>query len=154
MFTKPYMLVWAFFLLVGPVQSLFAQISGGDQLMTVTTAVIGSEPVAVTNTLTTLTYSRVSGQLSKITVTTVCLGQHFTLRVLATGTLTNGTAAPQVTLTNGMAATDFIRDILKTGQKDNNTATLQYTASSTFAQGNSAELGDDVHTVSYTIVAQ
>jgi len=151
MFTKPYTLAWAFLLLVGHVQPLFAQVSGGNPLLTVTTAVIGSEPVAVTNTSTTLAYSK-QGVITKITVATVCAGQRFTLQVLATG-VTKGTAASQVTLTNGMLATDFIRDIPKTGSPSG-TAILQYTASATFAQGNSVELGNDVHSVSYTLVAQ
>lgn len=151
-FTKPKIFAWAFFILVGLVQPLFAQVSGGNPLLTVSTAVMGSEPVAVTNTSTTLAYSREPGHTTKITVATVCTGQHFTLKVLATG-MANGTAAPEVTLTNGMLATDFIRDILKNGNKDN-TAILRYTASATFAQGNTAELGNDVHAVSYTLVLQ
>ena len=32
--------------------------------------------------------------------------------------------------------------------------TLQYTASATFEQGNSLDLGDDIHTVTYTITDQ
>ncbi|HTY57623.1 MAG TPA: hypothetical protein VMF59_02360, partial [Bacteroidota bacterium] len=90
--------------------------------------------------------------ISKITVAASCPGQRFSLSVLATN-LTYGVAAPQVTLFNGMLATDFVKSI-PTGNPLNKTCTLQYTASSTFAQGNSTELGNDVYTVTYTLVAQ
>jgi hypothetical protein len=52
-----------------------------------------------------------------------------------------------------MLATNLITNI-PAGFFNFATATLNYQASATFAQGNSAELGDDVHTVTYTITAQ
>ena len=90
--------------------------------------------------------------ITKITVSTSCPGQRFTLTVLATN-LTYGVAAPQVTLFNGMPATNFVLNI-PTGNPVHKTCTHQYTASATFAQGNSAELGNDVHAITYTLVAQ
>jgi len=72
--------------------------------------------------------------------------------VVATN-VSSGVAAPQVTLSNGMLATDIIRSI-PTGGTLNKSCTLRYTASATFAQGNSTELGTDVHTVTYTLMAQ
>jgi hypothetical protein len=68
--------------------------------------------------------------------------------------VTYGVAAPPVSLTNGMLAVDFITDIPSTGAWTRDTPTLQYTASATFAQGNSAEMGNDLHTLTYTLVVQ
>jgi hypothetical protein len=124
---------------------------GGNPTLNITTGTAGSEPIPVVNTSVTLSYNKQKA-VSKITVQTSCIGQRFTLKVLATG-VSGGVAAPEVTLINGMPATDFIRDIATTGPK-NRSATLQYTASATFSQGNSADLGNDVHTVTYTILAQ
>ncbi|MGH2569282.1 MAG: hypothetical protein ACRDGA_13170 [Bacteroidota bacterium] len=127
-------------------------ISGGNILMNITSAQAGSEPTAVTNTICTLTYRR-QASVSKVTVSTSCPGQKFTLRVVAVNP-TEGVAAPQVTLVNGMLAAALINNIPALPPATNRTCTLSYTASATFAQGNSVELGDDVHTVTYTIVAQ
>ena len=123
----------------------------GNRTLTITTAVIGSEPTPVINN-STLFYKR-RAKIAKVTVRTTCPGQSFSLKVLAVSP-TAGTAAPEVTLTNGMLAVDFIINIPSGSTGAWRTATLRYTASSTFAQGNSAELGNDVHTVTYTLVAQ
>lgn len=134
---------------------LYAQppvkIKGGNVAMTISTGLPGGELVSVVNTSTTLDYRR-ENYLTKITVSTSCPGQDFTLKVVATN-VSAGTAAPEVTLTHGMLAADFITNI---PQRPPNTGscTLQYTASATFAQGSSAEVGNDVHTVTYTILAQ
>jgi hypothetical protein len=61
---------------------------------------------------------------------------------------------PAVALTNGMLAVDFITSIPGAAGWTTVTPTLQYTASATFAQGNSADLGNDVHTVTYTLQLQ
>lgn len=126
-------------------------LAGGNPTIAITTGSPGVEPLPVVNTSTTLQYRRQS-VISKITIKTVCPGQRFNLAALATS-VTKGVAAPEVTLTNGMLDTDFITSIPRTGAV-NATATIRYTASATFAQGNSTELGDDVHTVTYTILAQ
>jgi hypothetical protein len=137
----------------GSLTQLRAQISvqGGNPLMSVTTGTAGAQPVSVTNAATSLRW-RKQNVITKITVSTSCPGQRFTLTVLATN-LTYGVAAPQVTLFNGMPATNFVLNI-PTGNPVHKTCTLQYTASATFAQGNSAELGNDVHAITYTLVAQ
>ncbi|MGB6647310.1 MAG: hypothetical protein WBG01_02095, partial [Bacteroidota bacterium] len=88
----------------------------------------------------------------KISVATICPGQHFTLSVLATNT-NGGIPAPEVQLTDGMLGVDFITDIPPRGAFIS-WCTLGYTASATFEQGNSLELGDDLHTVTYTITDQ
>jgi hypothetical protein len=121
--------------------------------MSITTAVLGQEPTAVTNNQCTLWWLR-QAVVAKITVSTTCSGQRFTLRVLATNLGSgNGTAAPTVMLVSGMPAANFITDIPTTGGLLKSAVPL-YTASATFAQGNSTELGNDVHTVTYTLVAQ
>lgn len=140
----------------GTIRELLAQsvqVQGGNQSLSITTGFAGSEPIAVVNASSSLSFSK-SGAVQKITVQTTCLGQSFTLKVLATNQ-SFGTPAPEVTLTNGMPATDFLNNIPKRPPGPNNgTCDLRYTASATFAQGNSAEEGNDVHTVTYTILAQ
>lgn len=123
----------------------------GNKTVTITTAVIGSEPTPVIDN-STLSYKR-RAKITKVTVGTSCPGQNFTLKVLAVSP-TAGTAAPEVTLTDGMLAVDFIINIPSGSTGTWRTATLRYTASSTFAQGNSAEFGNDVHSVTYTLIAQ
>jgi hypothetical protein len=124
----------------------------GNPTLNITTGAAGSEPIPVVNTATRLRYWR-QAAISKITVRTTCPGQSFTLKVRATG-VTRGVAAPEVTLVNGMLGVDFITNIPSAGAWTSTTPTLRYTASATFAQGNSAEEGNDVHTVTYTIQVQ
>ncbi len=128
------------------------QVNGGNITLAITSGMAGSEPLAVTNTATTLRYRR-ENVATKLTVSTICQGQRFNLKVLATA-VGAGTPAPQVSLVHGMLATDFITGIPTRPPAAFETASLQYTASATFSQGNSSELGDDVHTVTYTLVAQ
>jgi hypothetical protein len=127
-------------------------VRGGNITMNITTGAAGSQPVAVTNTVTTLRYWK-QAQIAKITVSTSCPTQAFNLQVVATG-VTYGVAAPAVSLTNGMLAVDFITNIPRTGTWTRDEPTLQYTASATFAQGNSAELNNDLHTLTYTLLVQ
>ena len=126
-------------------------VNGGNQTMTITTGVAGGQPVSVLNTSCTLSYTRQS-KISKITVATSCPGQSFNLSVVATN-VSRGNPAPQVSLVNGNPATDLVTNIPNSGTR-NSTCTLQFTASSTFSQGNSTELGNDVHTITYTLLAQ
>lgn len=127
------------------------RVTGGDVLIQVTAAIPLPDPLTAENTATRLRWRR-EDQTTKITVSTVCPGQRFGLRVLATA-LSAGVAAPEVTLTNGMPAVDLIVNI-PAGGSNNKSCTLRYTALATYAQGNSAELGNDVHTITYTHVAQ
>jgi hypothetical protein len=129
------------------------QVQGGNQVLQITTALPGTEPTQVVNTSTSLRYRRQS-QMSKITVSSACPGQRFTLRLRAVS-VQDGNPAPSVLLVHGMPATDLIRNIpalvfLPFPRR----ATLEYTASSTFDQGNSTELGVDAHVVTFTLVAQ
>ena len=120
--------------------------------ISIITGTAGGTMTSVVNTTSSIRYTRKS-VIYKITVTTTCPSQAFTLQVLATG-VTRGVAAPTVTLTSGMAAVDFITSIPSAAGWTTATPVLQYTASATFAQGNSAEMNNDVHTVLYTYQAQ
>ena len=133
-------------------QNGIIRILGGNLTMNITTGAAGSQPVADVDVTRTLQYWR-KAAIAKVTVGTSCPTQAFTLRVLATGVV-QGVAAPEVTLTDGMLAVDFITSIPSAGTWTSSTITLQYTASATFAQGNSAELGNDVHSVTYTLQVQ
>ena len=129
------------------------RVQGGNQLLQITTALPGQEPTVAVNTATSLRYRR-QPVTTKITISTNCPGQSFTLRVRAVS-VQDGTPAPAITLTSGMPAVDLIRDI--PGQAVNppiRRATLEYTASATFEQGNSTELGVDAHVITFTHVAQ
>ncbi|HTS00433.1 MAG TPA: hypothetical protein VML00_11805, partial [Bacteroidota bacterium] len=66
---------------------------GGNLLLSVTTGTAGAQPVAVTNTTSSLRW-RKQNVISKITVAASCPAQRFSLAVLATN-LTHGVAAPQ-----------------------------------------------------------
>lgn len=119
--------------------------------MTINTALPGQQPLPIGNTSTGMLF--ITGAATrKISVATICPGQHFTLSVLATNP-SIGIAAPEVQLTDGMLGLDFITEI-PPGLPFLGFSTLQYTASATFEQGNSLELGDDLHTVTYTITDQ
>lgn len=125
----------------------------GNVTMSITTGIPDGQPIPVQDVSARLRY-RKQTEITKITVTTSCPSQHFTLSVSATG-LTDGVAAPEVALVNAMPETDFITDIpARAGGSPQAQCTLQYRASATFAQGNSIDLGPDVHTVRYTLIAQ
>ena len=143
------------FILVSIVSVSSAQLTlrgTANPAINITTGTAGGSMTSVVNTTSQIRYTRQS-VIYKITVRTTCPTQAFTLQVVATG-VTRGVAAPAVTLTNGMSAVDFITSIPSAAGLTTATPTLQYTASATFAQGNSAELGNDVHTVTYTLQAQ
>jgi len=127
------------------------QVQTGPILLSITTAVPGQEPAAVSNSTTRIRFRR-QAVITKLTILTSCPNQQFTLRALATG-ITGGIAAPEVQLVNGMPATDFVIGIPSSGVRWKR-CTVQYTASATFSQGNSVELGNDSYTVTYTIVQQ
>ncbi len=135
--------------ITGSAQSI--QIKGGNVALTISSGTAGAQPVSAVNSSSTLTYKK-QNQVSKITVQTVCLAQSFMLDVAATN-VTGGVAAPSASLVSGNAATDLIRDIPKNGSTTF-TCRLQYTASATFEQGNSSEVANDNHTVTFTIQLQ
>ena len=150
--------IFIFALIVGilsfviKVEAQSLTVVGGNITMTMTTGIAGGQLVNVVNTVTSLSFSKPTVPPAKITAVTSCPGQRFNLELLVINT-TKGVSQPAIMLVNGSPAADIVRDIPKTGAK-NGTCTLQYTASATFAQGNSTELGNDVHTVTFTIQAQ
>ncbi len=123
------------------------QMQGGNPTLTISTALPGGQPLPVQDGSSRV---RVRRQLftQKVTVATNCVGQKFTLRVLIFNNSV-GTPAPEVTLVHNAPAVDIWRNIAW-GFGTWTTADLQYTASATFAQGT----GSDVHTVTYTVLAQ
>jgi len=133
-----------------PAQTIAVQ--GGNQIIKLTGGTPIVDPMVSSNTTCTLQWKRPKNT-AKITVSTICPGQKFTLKVYAINAQ-DGDAAPEVTLTTGMLAVDFVTN-LNGNRTKTYTCTLRYTASATYAQGNSSELGgDDVHTVRYTILEQ
>lgn len=125
----------------------------GNVTLTISTGIPGGQPLPVQDAGARLRFRR-QAVVTKITVVTVCPNQHYSLWVVATG-LTHGIAAPEVLLIDGMPETDFVTDIpARVGGSPQAECVLQYTASATYAQGNSLELGPDVHTVRYTLIAQ
>ncbi len=127
-------------------------VQGGNPIIRMTGGPPIVEPMVSSTTICTLRWKRLK-DTAKIAVSTSCPGQKFTLKVFAIN-VEDGVAAPEVTLRDGMLAVDFVTDIVRDKNK-NYSCTLRYTASATYAQGNSSELGgDDVHTVRYTLLEQ
>jgi len=126
------------------------RVRGGDPTMTITTGIAGGQLQDVINTDCSLRYTtpRNPNRRWKITVGTICLGQSFYLSVVATNA-TRGTEEPEVSLSDGSPAVDLVTSIPR--NSNNARCTLQYTASAVFAQGNSNDVGNDVHTVTYTL---
>lgn len=127
------------------------KINGGNPLLVISSGIAGGGLVPVTNTTCLLQWTKES-VVTKITVSNSCPGQHFELRVAAIN-VNHGIPAPEVTLTASLSGVDFITNI-PPGNPNKKNATLQYTASATFDQGNSDELGIDQNQVTYTVVAQ
>lgn len=112
----------------------------------------GGSMTSVVNTSSQIRF-RKQAAIAKVTVRATCPSQSFHLAVVATG-VTRGVAAPQVDLIDGMLAVDFITSIPSTGGWITDTPTLRYTASAEFSDGNSAEMGNDVYSVTYTLQVQ
>jgi hypothetical protein len=147
---------WFLLILVTSVSASSAQLTlrgTANPSISISTGTAGGTMTSVVNTSSTIRYTRQNNKICKITVSTSCPTQAFSLQVVATG-VTRGVAMPAVALTNGMLAVDFITSIPGAAGWTTVTPTLQYTASATFAQGNSADLGNDVHTVTYTLQLQ
>ena len=127
---------------------------GGVVALEVDAATAGSEPAAVSDGSTELHWVNGLGATAKLTVRSTCPGQQFGLTVQAQVGTGSATAAPPVDLIDGMAATDLLLDISSDPAAREGTATITYRASATVADGTSADHGDDVHTVVYTLLDQ
>ncbi len=131
---------------------------GGTINLQIETATAGSEPNSATDNFTELSWDADYGVTSKVTVTTTCPSQNFSLFVELTvttyGTGSVGTEQGEIELINGMLDTDMLRDIPLLSPGRVGSGTLTYRAVATVSDGNSNENGDDVHTVTYTLTAQ
>ena len=116
-------------------------LTGGNITLTISTATAGQQPDAATNSTCTLAWTANQAN-RKITVATNLASPLFTLKVLAQS-VTGGSAAPEVTLSN--TAADFVTGVSKT----TGGCTLRYATAATAAQGT----GTDVHTVTYTLTS-
>jgi hypothetical protein len=126
------------------------QVLGGNPVITVANGVAGGSLTPAANTTCTLRWRR-QDVVTRLTVSASCPGQRFSLSVEGTN-VSDGVAAPRVMLVDGMSATNLITSI-PPGNPPWKTCTLLYTASATFEQGNSAELGNDSYLITYTLVA-
>ncbi len=123
-------------------------ILGTAPTLTIITGTSQTQPVNATNSGCSLRYRQnVNNNLWRITVQTNLVNPHFTLSVYASN-VTRGVAAGTVTFTDTNAH-DFITGITRSGT--NATATINYTASTLYSKGNSIELGNDRHRITYTL---
>jgi len=155
-FKKQYLffvIVFLLFLIIteGVGQSL--SINGGNRELRITDGIPDGQLIDVTNTNCSLRYTTPFSwppRNWKITVRTTCPDQSFGLRVIAVSPQ-RGTAAPEVTLSTGNPAADFVTNIT---WANNSRCTLRYTAFATFAQGHSGDVDNDRHTITYTLQQQ
>jgi hypothetical protein len=127
-------------------------VTGGDIVLTISTAVAGGNPDSVSNEVSGLSYGT-NPQTYKITARTSLAAPLFTLMVLVKniqtgGSGSGGTAQSQITLST--TDQDVVVGVTGGTLANPHTCTLEYTASATAAQGT----GNDVNTITYTIVKQ
>ncbi len=139
-------------------QQLTFNSGGGPLTLLVQSATAGSEPLDETDNSTEIFWDAHFGVTSKITVGTIVPGQSFHLYVLlnvpSQGGGGQGIAQPEVELNDGMLDTDLFTDIPFTLPGRQGFGTLIYRGAASVAEGNSTVHGDDVHIVTYTILAQ
>lgn len=105
------------------------------------------------NSQTSLAWTMQSVE-TKVTVQTFSPGQSYTLRVRGIN-VSNGQAAAEVLLSDGMPPVDFVVSIpIRPPGPGGGGCDLQYTATAVVEQGNSFDDQPDVHDVVYTLVAQ
>ena len=137
-------------------QSFGFSAGGGSVPLTLTTATAGAEPNSASDTSTQVTWDADFGVTSKITVSTICIDQDYSLTVelLIISSGSGGNELGPIVLIDGMAETDLLTNIPFTSPARVGTGTLTYVASATVADGNSSDNGDDIHTVTLTLTAQ
>ncbi len=116
-------------------------ITGGNIELIISTATAGSEPNADTVATCTMAWTT-TDTTKKITAATNLESPTYTLQVTAIS-VTGGSATAPVTLST--TPTNFVTGVAET----TGGCTLSYVASTTASLGK----GQDVHTVTYTIVA-
>lgn len=118
----------------------------GSLAMTITGAGVpaGQDQMTVVNTASTLRWG-INSSTRKITARSnlTAGAQNFTLRLLAVSP-TQGTAAPEVTLTT------TARDLMLNVGRSLGTSTLQYTGVALASEGT----GTDSHTITFTVTNQ
>lgn len=137
----------------------FYFLTGGRSVdLDIIDATPGQEPNSVSDASTEIYWDASYGVTSKITISTVCPGQSYSLYteldVTSWGSGTVATEQPEIALSDGMMDTDILRDIPPDQPGRIGTGVLTYRAEATVAQGNSFENGDDYHSITLTIVAQ
>lgn len=138
---------------LGHGQSLSFTAGGGAKSLTISSAFAGNQPDQATDNTSELSWDASGiGSTAKITVDTSAPGQSFSLYVQLALTTGTGTEQVERELTDGMADADILRDI-PVGAPSG-TGTLTYRAVATAAQGTSADNGSDMHSITYTILAQ
>jgi len=86
-----------------------------------------------------------------MTVVTSAPGQSFSLFVTLDVTRGSAVSQGEIELLDGMLDSDILTQILL---NERGAANLTYRAAATVGQGSSMDEGDDVHTITYTILAQ
>jgi hypothetical protein len=136
------------------VQGQPVEVRGGPVQLEVQSAPAGADPAPAVDESSRIWYRLRTPRTLKITVSTSCPDQQFPLSVQARN-VSRGTAQGAVALTDGMAPTDFIRDITLpnffclffrcTAEAD-----LRYRSDIQAEDGT----GTDTHIVRYTVLAQ
>lgn len=124
-------------------------IEGGTVTLIISTATPGAGPVSVQSSASLLKWGQPAAKTSKITVSTSCPGQSFTLTIQAISP-TRGVSTGSINLVHLMSSTNLITGI----SRNSGSATLRYTASATVTQGDSVAEGLDTHTITFTLLAQ
>ena len=131
---------------------------GGTIALMVQSASAGSEPTDATDSSTEIYWDANFGLATKITVSTIAPGQSFRLylrlSVPSQGAGGQGIMQPEIQLLDGMFDMDLFTDIPSTLPGRQGFGTLIYRAAATVAEGNSNEHLDDVHLVTFTLLAQ
>ena len=131
---------------------------GGPITLNIQSAIAGQEPTDVSDNSTQIYWDANFGITSKITVSTLSIGQSFRLYVRLSvpsqGLGGQGVMQPEIELIHGMTEMDLFTDIPSTLPGRQGFGTLIYRAAATVAEGNSNEHSDDVHIVTYTFLAQ
>jgi hypothetical protein len=120
------------------------RVTGGSINLNISSAnvVAGQNQMSVTDQSTSLLWGT-NSSLRKVSVGTSLAAPKYTLKILALSP-TQGTAAPEVTLT--ASAQDFLLNI----GRSTGSCTLQYTGIALASQGT----GNDVHVITFTVLSQ
>ena len=131
---------------------------GGTVSLTIDSATAGFEPDNESDNFTELSWDADYGVTSKITVTTSCPSQNFSLfaelNITTFGSGSVGSEQGEIELIDGMFDTDMVLNIPPSQPGRVGSGTITYRASAGVADGNSTEHGDDLHTVTFTLTAQ